>query len=127
MESLEKEYKDWEVLIRKATAAEKKTRSRLASQIKEVDQYSPWGHRPNLQANKHQQEKEQSQFLVKDPRQQESKPSSSAPQQQNEAHRIEGKTFRRDKKLRRHQEQKELNYPRENFATGSTPTTADNS
>ena len=54
MESLEEEYKNWEILIRKAIAAEEKTRGRPALQIKEVDQYYPQGHRSSLQANKHQ-------------------------------------------------------------------------
>ena len=75
MESSEEEYKSWEVLIRKATAAEEKTRGRPASQIKEVDQYCPRGHRPSLQANKHQQEKGQGQSQIKHLRQQEPKPS----------------------------------------------------
>ena len=129
MESSEEEYKNWEVLIRKATAAEEKTRGRPASQIKEVDQYCLRGHRPSLQANKHQQEKGQGQGHIKDPRQQEPKPSSSAPQphQRNEANRSEGKKFRRDKKLRRRQEQREHNNSRENSAAGSTPVTGANS
>ena len=69
MESSEEEYKNWEILIRKATAAEEKTRGRPASQIKEVDQYCSRGHRPSLQANKHQQEKVQGQGPIKDLRQ----------------------------------------------------------
>ena len=59
MESSEEEYKSWEVLIRKTIASEEKTQGRPASQIKEIDQYYPWGHRPSLQANKYQQEKRQ--------------------------------------------------------------------
>ena len=54
MKSLEEEYKNLEVLIRKVIAAEDKTRGRPALQIKEVDQYYPQGHRPSLQANKYQ-------------------------------------------------------------------------
>ena len=57
MESSDEEYKNFEVLIQKATAAEEKTWSQPASQIKEVDQYRPRRHCPSLQANKHQQEK----------------------------------------------------------------------
>ena len=76
MESSEKEYKNKEVLIRKATAAEEKTGGRPASQIKEVDQYCPRGHHPSLQTNKHRQEKRQGQGYIKDPRQQEPKPST---------------------------------------------------
>ena len=57
MESSKEEYKSWEVLIQKATAAEEKTWGRPTLQIKEVDQYCPQGHCPSLQANKHQQEK----------------------------------------------------------------------
>ena len=129
IESSEEEYKNWGVLIRKTTAAEEKTRGRPALQIKKVDQYCPRGHRPSLQANKHQQEKEQGQGHIKDPRQQEPKPSSSAPQphQRNEANRSEGKKFRRDKKLRRRQEQKEQSNSRENLAAGSTSATGANS
>ena len=57
MESLEEEYKNWEVLIRKTTAAEEKTWGRPTLQIKEVNQYYPRGHHSSLQANKYQQEK----------------------------------------------------------------------
>ena len=108
MESSEEEYKNWEVLIRKAIAAEKKTRGWPTLLIKEVDQYYPQGHRPSLQANKHQQEKEQGQDNIKDPRQQELKSSSLAaqPHQCNEANQSKGKNFWRDKKLRCCQKQK---------------------
>ena len=129
MESSEEKYKNWEVLIRKATVAEEKTRGRPVSQIKEVDQYYPRGHRPSLQANEHQQEKEQGQGYIKDHHPQESKPSSSAPQphQCNEVNWSERKKFRSDKKLRRCQEQKEQSNSRENLAAGSTPATGANS
>ena len=129
MESSEEEYKNWKVLIRKATTAEKKTRGRPTSQIKEVDQYRPRGHRPRLQANKYQQEKGQGQGPMKDPCQQKPKPSSSAPQlhQCNEANRSERKKFRCNKKICRRQEQKGQNNLRENSAAGSTPTTRANS
>ena len=124
MESQEEEFENWDVLIRKATAAEAKTRRRPASQIKEVDQYCPRGHRPSLQANKpHQQAMRQGQGPMKAPCQQEPKPSGPAPPQRNEGNRSEEKKFRRDKKLRRRQEQKEQNNPRDNSAAGSTPAT----
>ena len=56
MESSEEEYKTWEILIWKVTAAEEKTRGRPVSQIKEVYQYYSRGHRLSLQVNKpHQQ------------------------------------------------------------------------
>ena len=75
MEILEEEYKNWEVLIRKATAVEEKTRGLPTSQIEEVDQYCPQGHRPSLQANKsHQQPMGQGQGPIKDSHQQDSKP-----------------------------------------------------
>ena len=87
MEIFKKEYKNWEVLIRKAIAAEEKTWGRLASQIKKVDQYCHQGHHPSLQANKHQQKKRQGQGHIKVPHQYEPKPLSSAPQlhQRNKA------------------------------------------
>ena len=53
MESSEEEYKNWEVLIRKATVAEEKTRGQSTLQIKEIDQYCSRGHCPGLQANKY--------------------------------------------------------------------------
>ena len=65
--------------------------------------------------------------LMKDPRQQEPKPSGPAPQQRNEANRSEEKEFWRDMKLCRRQEQKEQNNPRENSAVGSTLATGANS
>ena len=129
MESLKEKYKSRKILIRKAIAAEEKTRGRLASQIKEVDQYCLRGHRPSLQANKYQQEMGQGQGHTKDPRQQEPKPSSSAPQthQRNEAKRNEGKKFWRDKKLCHCQDQKEQIYLRQNSAASSTSATGANS
>ena len=128
MESQEEEFRNWDVLIRKATAVESKTQRRPASQIKELDQYCPRGHRPSLQANKsHQQAIRQGQDPMKDPYQHEPKPSGPALQQRNEANRSEEKKFRRDKKICRRQEQKEQNNPRENLAAGSTPATGANS
>ena len=41
MESQEEEFENWDILIRKTTVAEAKTRRRPASQIKQVDQYYP--------------------------------------------------------------------------------------
>ena len=74
MESPEEEYKNWDVLIRKVTAAEEKTRHRPASQIKEVDQYCPRGHHPSLQANKpHHHGIAKGQGIMKDPQQPEHK------------------------------------------------------
>ena len=106
MESSEEEYKNWKVLIRKAIAAEEKIRGWPASQIKKVDQYCLQGHRPSLQAKKHQQEKRQGESLIKNPCQQEYEISSSAPQpqQRNEANRSKGENFWCDKKLYRHQD-----------------------
>ena len=108
MESSEKEYKNWEVLIRKAIVAEEKTRDQPALQIKEVDQYCPQGYRPILQANKYQQKKRQKQGHIKHRRQQELKSSSSAPQidQRNEINRSEGKKFHHDKNLHHRQDQR---------------------
>ena len=126
MENSEEENKNWEVLIRKATAAKKKSRGRPASQIKEVDQYCSWGHRPSLQANKHQQEKGYGQGPMKDLCQQELKPSSSAPQKRKKANWSERKKFWLYKKLRRCQEQKEQNNSRKNSASDSTPATGAN-
>ena len=127
MESLEEKYKNWEVLIRKATAVEKKTWGRPTLQIREVDQYCLRSHGPSLQTNKHQQEKGQGQGPVKDLLQQEPKPSSLAPQQQNKVNRTEGNKFWREKKLCRRQEPKKQNYLREKLTAGSTPTTGANS
>ena len=95
MRSSEEEYENKKVLIWKVIAAEKKTRDRSALQIEKVDQYYSRGHRPTLQANKHQLKKRQSQGLIKDPRQQKPKLSSSVPQSQrrNEANRREEKKF----------------------------------
>ena len=67
MESQEEKFQNWNVLIRKATAAEAKTRRQSASQIQEVDQYCLRSHCPSLQSNKHQQEKRQGQSPVKNP------------------------------------------------------------
>ena len=69
----------------------------------------------------------QGQGPIKEPRQQKPKLSGPAPQQRNEANRSGEKKFRHDKKLRRRQEQKAQDNPRENSAEGSTPITGANS
>ena len=127
MASSKEEYKNWEVIVRKAIADEEKTWGQPALQIKEVDQYSPQGHHPSLQANKYQQVKRQGQDLIHDILHQKHKPSSSAPQQCNEANRSKGNKFWYDKKLRHCQEQSEQNNPKDNTAVGSTITTGANS
>ena len=127
MESSEKKHNNWEVLIRKATVVEGKIRGLSILQIREVDQYCPRGHYPNLQGNKpHQQAMGQGQGPMKNPRQQDPKLSGPLPQQRNEANRSEEKKFRCEKKLCRCQEQKEQNNPRENSAVDSTPVTGAN-
>lgn len=126
MEILDQEYENWDKLIRKAIAAEARTGRRPASQVKEVDQHCPRGQCPSFHTNKNQGTG-QGQGPMKDPRQQEPKPSGSTPQQRTEASQGEEKKFRRDKKLRRRQERKEQNNLRENSAAGNTLVTRANS
>ena len=76
MENSKKEYKNWEILIRKVIVAEEKTRGRPALQIKEVDQYCPQSHRANLRVNKYQHEKVKDHGHINDPHQQDTKPLS---------------------------------------------------